>query len=159
TILLINKKKNMLDIQTINKGSDFKNNLNRNDFVNFLYTHLEPFGDEKKAIDKCIDYAFSTEAGKGGFLLAAYNNDELAGALIMNDTGMEGYIPEHILVYIAVNSKFRNQGIGKQIVDAALEIAQGDIALHVEYNNPAKRLYERLGFESKYAEMRLKRDH
>jgi len=25
----------------------------------------------------------------------------------------------------------------------------------VEYDNPAKRLYERLGFRSRYAEMRL----
>ena len=31
---------------------------------------------------------------------------------------------------------------------------EGDTKLHVEYDNPAKRLYERLGFENKYAEMR-----
>ncbi|MDK2978441.1 MAG: hypothetical protein PWP52_1155, partial [Bacteroidales bacterium] len=32
-----------------------------------------------------------------------------------------------------------------------------DVKLHVEYDNPAKRLYERLGMTTKYAEMRLKK--
>ena len=39
-------------------------------------------------------------------------------------------------------------------MDTAARLTEGDLALHVEYDNPAKRLYERLGFRSKYAEMR-----
>ena len=34
---------------------------------------------------------------------------------------------------------------------------KGDIALHVEANNPAKFLYEKLGFTNPYLEMRLKK--
>jgi ribosomal-protein-alanine N-acetyltransferase len=37
----------------------------------------------------------------------------------------------------------------------AISIADGNIALHVEPNNPAKILYEKLGFTNKYLEMRL----
>ena len=73
----------------------------------------------------------------------------------MNRTGMDGYIPENILVYIAVDAAKRGNGIGKQLMEAAIDRSQGDIALHVEYENPAKRLYERIGFGSKYAEMRF----
>ena len=69
----------------------------------------------------------------------------------------EEYIPENILVYIAVNSKFRNKGIGRQIVERGIKEADGDVKLHVEYENPAKRLYERIGFTTKYAEMRYKK--
>jgi [ribosomal protein S18]-alanine N-acetyltransferase len=72
----------------------------------------------------------------------------------MSRTGMSRYIPENILVYIAVHCEFRNRGIGGEMILRALDLAEGDIKLHVEYDNPAKRAYERIGFTTKYAEMR-----
>jgi ribosomal protein S18 acetylase RimI-like enzyme len=69
---------------------------------------------------------------------------------------MEGYIPENILVYIAVDGSQRGKGIGKTLMQKAISLAQGDIALHVEPDNPARHLYEKLGFTNKYLEMRLK---
>ena len=36
----------------------------------------------------------------------------------------------------------------------AIEMAEGNIALHVEPDNPAKFLYEKIGFVNKYLEMR-----
>ena len=47
--------------------------------------------------------------------------------------------------------------MGHRRVERALDEADGDVKLHVEYENPAKRLYERIGFASKYAEMRWTR--
>jgi ribosomal protein S18 acetylase RimI-like enzyme len=37
----------------------------------------------------------------------------------------------------------------------AINTAKGNIALHVEPENPARYLYEKLGFTNKYLEMRL----
>jgi len=71
---------------------------------------------------------------------------------------MEEYIPENILVYVATDKSKRNMGIGSIMLKKALEISEGDMALHVEYDNPAKHLYERFGFTTKYAEMRWLRE-
>ena len=145
----------MLTFKEINNEKDFDEKLTKEKFINFLHRHLGKFGDSKEAIGRSIDYAFSNEKGCGGFLLAAYNDDELIGALVMNNTGMSGYIPENVLVYVAVDSRLRGKGFGRQIVEKAISLADGDVKLHVEYDNPAKRLYERIGFTTKYAEMRF----
>lgn len=147
----------MLEIKKLGKESDFDENLTREIFVDFLFDHLDQFGDSKEAINKCIDFAFGKDGKLGGFLLAAYYEGKLVGALIINNTGMSGYIPEHILVYVAVDASYRGKGFGKQIVERAISDCSGDVKLHVEYENPAKRLYERIGFTTKYAEMRFKK--
>ena len=145
----------MLEIKKIENEKDFKN-ITREEFIDFLFTHLDRFGDPKEDINKCLNYAFSNEKSEGGFALAAFYENKLVGALIMNKTGMGGYIPEWILVYIAVDASYRGRGFGKQIVEEAFKHCDGDVKLHVEYDNPAKRLYERIGFTTKYAEMRYK---
>ncbi len=146
-----------MTITRIDSSEDLDRLIGTEQFVDFLYTHLDQFGDSKEAIMNCINFAFGKDGGLGGFLLAAQIESELAGVLIMNSTGMKGYIPENILVYVAVDASRRGQGLGRKIVERALEEADGDVKLHVEYENPAKALYERIGFSTKYAEMRWTR--
>ncbi len=148
-------KGEIMDIIKINNDKEFPNGLNREQYVSFMHKALGQFGDPEKEIDLSIDYAFSNEAGKGGYIIAGIENGKLVGGVIMNETGMAGYIPENILVYVAVDSSMRGRGLGTQLIDKAHEWSDGNIALHVEYENPAKRLYERIGYESKYAEMRF----
>ena len=126
--------------------------------VNFLHDHLDQFGDTKQDISKALDYAMLTYPLAGGFILTAEEDEKIMGAVVMNKTGMKGYIPENILVYIAVHRDARGQGLGKKLIKESLNYTKGDIALHVEPENPAKHLYEKLGFQNKYLEMRLKRE-
>ncbi|RSK39840.1 GNAT family N-acetyltransferase [Mangrovimonas spongiae] len=126
--------------------------------INFLHAHLQEFGDDKKDIAKCLDYAVKDNiSAQGGFVLVIKDKEGIQGITIINETGMDGYIPENILVYIAVHQNARGKGIGKQLMQKAIDLTNGDIALHVEPNNPAIHLYEKLGFENKYLEMRLKK--
>lgn len=131
----------------------------KNEIVNFLFESLEQYGDPKNDIEKCIDYAFGKNEKPGGMVLTAIDSEtqEMAGAVIINKTGMDGYIPENILVYIATDKNRRGQGVGKQLMQTALDLSDGDMALHCEPDNPARFLYEKLGFTSKYLEMRLKK--
>jgi [ribosomal protein S18]-alanine N-acetyltransferase len=144
----------MLSIKQINSENELTE-ISRNELIDFLHTHLDRFRDDKVSIGKCLDYAFSDSEGKGGFVLTGHWENKLVGVVIMNKTGMEGFIPENILVYIAVDASLRGKGIGRQLMEEAINRAQGDVKLHVEYDNPAKRLYERIGFTTKYAEMRF----
>ncbi|WP_375559881.1 GNAT family N-acetyltransferase [Bernardetia sp. OM2101] len=127
----------------------------------FLFKHLEQYGDPKADIRKAMDYSLSKETGKGGYIFYAVENEEgkekIVGATVINETGMKDYIPENILVYIAVDGSQRGKGIGKKIMQEAMSSVNGSVALHVEPDNPAKKLYEKLGFTNKYLEMRWKK--
>lgn len=131
--------------------------VEKGDIVDFLFTHLEQYGDARADIMKAIQYAQKETASHGGFVLVGQIDGQIVGAVVINRTGMEGYIPENILVYIAVDGSQRGKGIGKKLMQAAIKQAQGGIALHVEPDNPARHLYEKLGFTSKYLEMRLQK--
>lgn len=131
--------------------------FSREQIADFLYKHLDQYGDEKTAILNCIAYAYGDGPGQDGFILIAHHEDEILGVVIINKTNMSGFIPENILVYIAVHEKTRGQGVGKQLMKNVIDATKGDIALHVEPDNPAKFLYEKFGFTNKYLEMRLKK--
>ncbi len=122
--------------------------------VQFLSTHLGPYGDPKEHIANAIDYACGDQAGQGGFVLIGQVAGHTKGVVVVNKTGMSGYIPSNILVYIAVDQSDRGRGYGALLMQHALKLAQGGMALHVEPDNPARKLYERLGFTNKYLEMR-----
>lgn len=119
----------------------------------FLFQHLEQYGDPIEDIKNCLEYVIQ----KGGIVLKAEDNGETIGAVVINATGMSGYIPENLLVYIAVSPKARGKGVGKKLMQAAIENTEGDVALHVEKNNPARFLYENIGFTNPYLEMRYRR--
>lgn len=129
----------------------------KKEIADFLFEHLDQFGDEHQYIMKCIEFALDDKDKFGGFIVVSSENDKITGAVIMNKTGMGGYIPENILVYIAVHKDYRGKGLGKDLMLKTFEQAKGSIKLHVEPENPARFLYEKLGFTSKYLEMRLNR--
>jgi|SRR5690554_827871 len=131
--------------------------LEKSEIVNFLYKNLDNYGDPKEEIFNCLSYALKERISFGGFVVVVQDKHKVVGAVIVNNTGMEGYIPENILVYIATHQDYRGKGIGKKLMDKVLVMANGDIALHVEKNNPAIHLYEKYGFTTPYLEMRLKR--
>ncbi len=135
-------------VDTVTQGEKLR-------IAQFLFDHLEQYGDPKDHILKCLDYAVGFYKHQGGFIVLAEEGKDIIGAVVVNKTGMEDYIPENILVYIAVHKEHRGRGLGKALMEKALGFAKGSVALHVEPDNPAKKLYERLGFTNKYLEMRF----
>ena len=138
---------------TVNKPEELK----KREIVSFLHESLEQYGDPEEHILKAIDYSLKEFGSFGGFTIIVKDDEILKGAAVVNQTGMGGYIPENILVYIATHKDFRGEGVGKLLMNAIIEVTKGDIALHVEANNPAIALYEKYGFTNPYLEMRLKK--
>lgn len=133
---------------------DFPDWAPREQIIRFFHETMKPYNDSLADVGRALDYALVPKMGQGGFVMLAHRGQTLLGALCMLKTGMGGYIPENILLFVSVAPATRGQGIGKQLIERSLAETNGDVKLHVEYDNPATRLYERLGFTTKYAEMR-----
>ena len=136
-------------IKKIHVPIDLSNGY-RDLLADFLFEHLGEFRDPKADILEALRYAQE----KGGWIYSLYSGENLAGVCVVLDTGMDKFVPKNFLVYLAVDASMRGQGLGKKLIETVQNDRGSAISLHVEHNNPAKRLYERLGFTSKYAEMR-----
>lgn len=143
-----------MQIQLLNARNLSDWAFSEDEIITFLFEHLDQYGDPKHQIEACLNFALGKGQGLGGYIVIAHEEDKLAGVTIINHTGMNGYIPANILVYIAVNKNQRGKGVGKLLMNEALKNASGGVALHVEPDNPARKLYEKLGFTNKYLEMR-----
>lgn len=129
------------------------------EIVDFLCKALEEYGDPKQDIEECVSYALKKIPSFGGLVAIVRDTEEprapIIGCVVFNRTGMRKFIPENILVYIATDKDYRGRGIGRLLIEESLKELEGSVALHCEPHNPARHLYEKLGFTSKYLEMRL----
>jgi len=153
---LISVKKD-IQLHVVNRSEGCPAWTNWDALAAFLNESLKPYEDTLADIRRGIDDAFEQRGGRRGFVLIAETDRRPAGALVMLRTGMKGYVPENLLLFVAVAPSLRGRSIGRRLVRRAIELTDGDIKLHVEQDNPAQRLYEQVGFQSKYTEMRYVR--
>lgn len=144
-----------VEITIVNKPSDLPTWVNMEALVEFFHEQMKPYHDTPPDVRRGLEYAFDEQ--RGGFIVLAHSHGELQGGLVMLDTRMGGYIPRNLLLFVAVLPSLRGRGIGRQLIDRAATVCNGPIKLHVEHDNPARHLYERVGFKSKYLEMRWER--
>lgn len=143
-----------MNLHHLHKNNQSEWAFSETELIDFLFKHLEDYGDPRNDIQACFNFALERDSGLGGFIMVAEEDGDILGATIINHTGMKGFVPSNILVYIAVDGIARGKGIGRSIMDAALPLCKGGVALHVEPDNPARHLYEKIGFTHKYLEMR-----
>ena len=129
-----------------------------NRITNFLFEYSGESRDTKSAIRKSLLYAAKELPGLGGYVFVMEHNSNILGVIVVNKTGMNEYMSENILVYLAVKTAFREKGIGKVLINHTKTYCNGDISIHVNKDNPAIKLFEKQGFKSRNIEMRLVRD-
>ncbi len=123
----------------------------------FLESHLDEYADSYDNIFKAIQSAIKQRPSFGGFVIAVTEGDQIIGAIVINNTGMEGYAPQNLIVYLAVHRDFRRKGIGQKLLQHAIETAKGDIAIHLDPEQKIPRFYKKLGFQTAALELRLNR--
>ncbi len=143
------------EITIVTSGQELPEWTSREALAAFIHEFMKPYEDTLPDTRRGVDDALGSRPEAGGFVVLARVDRRLAGALVMLRTGMKGYVPENLLLFVAVDDRLRGHGIGGALIRAAVERCEGSVKLHVEYDNPAQRLYQRLGFSNKYAEMRL----
>jgi GNAT superfamily N-acetyltransferase len=129
-----------------------------NRITNFLFEYSDDARDTKNAIRKSILYAAKEVPGLGGYVFVMEHHNKILGAAVVNRTGMSEYIPENILVYIAVKTAFREKGIAKELIKHTIKYCDGDISIYVNKNNPVVKLFENQDFKPRNMEMRLVRN-
>ena len=125
----------------------------RKEIVEFFTQNLDNHENDEEAVKKSLNYI----PDRGGHLILAFNEDEIIGGCVINHTHMDSYQPENFLVYLATHKDHRLKGVGKKVMDEAIDVTHGDIYLHIDADNPARKLYQKFGFETPFVEMRYKK--
>ncbi len=128
-----------------------------NKIVNFVYRNQVGTRDNLDSIFKSVDYALSPFKYQGGFILIAQHQNNLTGAVVINRTNMEGYNPRNLMTYLAIDSLNTVKGLDKKLLNKAIEITMGDLACHISIDSPMIGLFEEVGFEKNYFELRMKK--
>lgn len=123
--------------------------------VTFLHKNMQAKTVEKETILRSLDYVYSKNQGKGGFILLGLQENEIIGCVVINETGMAGYSAENILAYMAVDPEYKGLGLEKRLIDHAKKLAKGCISTFVEPSSSASELYKQIGFQNRTVELRL----
>lgn len=111
-------------------------------------------------VQEALDYALKRKPSFGGFVITIMDNKNIEAALVVNRTGMEGYNPNNICVFVAVNPDADDQSaLLQELMGKAINYAHGDIAMHIEPDHPALQIYQQMGFRAQYLELRLDKNH
>lgn len=122
--------------------------------VSFLCEHTE--NTSSRNVLEAVEYAVKHKPSFGGFVLTAEKEKQIVAAVVANCTGMEGYNPQNIFVFVSLHKKHRkDEALAKHLLQKAIRYADGEIALHVEPDNPALKTYQKMGFKAQYLELRL----
>lgn len=129
----------------------------KNALINFICQYCSRA--QKPDVKEALDYALKEKPSFGGFVIAIKDEEKFIAAIVVNNTGMQGYIPNNLFAYVALNAKHPNkESILEEIMCKALDLSNGDVALRLDPKNPIIKLYKKLGFTQNTLELRHKRD-
>ncbi len=110
-----------------------------------------------EAVWRSVEYSLSMSKNQGGFILVGREDGDMTSVLVMNRTRMEDYMPENILIHLAIGPHVEKSETGLKLLQKAIEITHGDLAVRLNKDHPDLSLYEVMGFRERYIEYQLQR--
>ena len=104
---------------------------------------------------RSVEYALSLSKNQGGFILLTREDGDITGALVINRTSMEDYIPENILIHLVIGAHVNKNETGLRLLRMAIELTKGKLAVRLNKDHPDISLYEVMGFRERYIEYQL----
>ncbi len=145
-VILLNDGRSNLEIRQVTREEKI---ISNEKIVNLINDWLMEYSDDRKEIHEALENAFDK-----GLVLFAYHNNDLAGIGIVVNLGFETFATKYHLAYIATKKNIKGHGIATDILQKAVELAHGNLSLHVDLDNKrAMKLYKKMGFESHYFRM------
>ncbi|HQU60843.1 MAG: GNAT family N-acetyltransferase [Phaeodactylibacter sp.] len=129
------------------------NAMEKSKVVHFLCGHNSH--SNRQSILEAVEYAVKLKPSFGGFVLTAEIDRQIVGVVVANRTGMESYNPKNLFVFVSLHKDHEEEALVEALLQKAIRYADGDVAMHVEPDNPALKLYQKLGFQAQYLELRL----
>lgn len=146
-VIILNDGMVDIDIRQIEEDDNLPLPLDQ--FSEILHEWLSGYRDPVIEIEEAI-----LNAREKGFILCAFQDNELVGAVIIVSLGFERFATKYHLAYIATEGGLKGMGIGTQLLHEAIEITEGNLSLHVDIDNDsAIKLYEKMGFQKPYYRM------
>ncbi len=122
--------------------------------VEFICQHTP--STDKKDVVEALDYALKEKPSFGGFILAIKKGRAFIASIVVNNTGMQGYKPGNIFVYVTVHKDYeQDEEVLTEIMCKALDMSNGDVALHIDPQSPVIQFYQKLGFTQRTLELRM----
>ena len=100
--------------------------------INFICNYQEDTNLTKSLITHLVDYALKEISSFGGFVVTEEAGNEILGAMVVNNTGMEGYMPNNLIVASAFLPSRGKQGSKKRILQKIMHVTRGDTTLLVK---------------------------
>lgn len=121
--------------------------IEKNRMANFVIANSEC--SDHGLVLQSIEYALNDYITQGGFVIQILDKPmgDLIGVAITNKTGISGYFPENLLVYLVV--KDNDSELENILFDEVLKFSKGDVILNASINKCATTAIKK-GFKEKY---------
>ena len=144
-VIILNDGKSDLDLVQITNFEEYS----KETISKWTKEWLQEYSDSIEETEEAVGSAM-----KNGFIVLALRNKIPEGICVMLNFGYKKVIPTYHIVYVGTKEGNKGRGIASELINYALDLADGKLSLHVDpTNKTARNLYQKLGFKTAYYRM------